>query len=347
MAKIKIVSNMVFDVICLIEYICNPDIHGSKPLPLQDNFVKKIDDLTNEKLKKGFASKVNMCMAFTYYFREKKELEKCTLDDLAEFFENLNNVYDCFFNTLQEMFPGIFKKDYFDNMWETYFSPAIVLYPEYINILKEIDFEKIWNTDVLPAVKEEIIKKEEVFSKIDIDGVFKDIQKLKQCKPLGDVKIYTTLMSYPTACKLPGNHFLDTFYSTDFMGAGIIFHELMHGIMTEELNNLHLEYIKNDNYLAERSQKIYESQQMYEEDYVAAAEYYLRLKHNNETKEKLLKEAKNRYGGLLPISVLVFNLLSEEVETPDDYIKWLTDIFNNKKLPQGDIEKNLANIIIK
>ena len=87
-----------------------------------DDFIKKIDELTEGKLKKGFVSKVNMCMAFTFYYRDKKELEKCTLDDLAEFFGNPNTVCECFFGTLEEMFPGIFKKDYTQVPWGRIFQ---------------------------------------------------------------------------------------------------------------------------------------------------------------------------------------------------------------------------------
>jgi hypothetical protein len=119
----------------------------------------------------------------------------------------------------------------------------------------------------------------------------------------------------------------------------------MHGFATKELTDLYLEYVKSIKYLAEQHDRLINEQHSgNEEEFVMAAEYYLRMRHNNETKKDLLKEARNRYNGCVPNSVFLFDLLAKE-EIPNGYAEWLIDIFKNKKLPKKAIERHLDEIL--
>lgn len=348
MAEIKIVSNMAFDAISLIEYIhTTPEFYknhyGVEALPEQKIFGEKIDGLTLGELD-GCANRVNMCMAFTTFYHKKEDLEHCCLDDLAEFFEEPRNVRDSMVKYLSELFPGYYAELEFNKLWEEHFLPRVKKYKKHINVLKRIGFDILWKSDLLPLIQNEIAKKEETYKSLDIAGTFADIQKLKQ-DSFEKIKIYVSLMTYPTAFRLPGYNFLDTFKSSEIMGAGIICHEMMHGFINRELENLYLNYIGSNEYLIECHSKVSRMNGVNEEDLVNAAEYYLRMKHNDESKKNLLKEAKERYSGCLPTSVFLFDLLSKETETPNGYVEWLIDIFKNKKLPQDNIKQRVDDII--
>ena len=346
MATIKIIPSMIFDAICTIEYL---NEHKFQFAPEQIAFSKKINEFTSGRFKKGGFGKTNTCLMIASYFGESTELEKLTLDDLSELFKDPQNVYNEIIKQCIAFYGEDYKKHLeemqFNKIWESEYLSVAVNYSTYINILAEIKFEKLWQSDLLPIIKEEAKNKEIIYNKLDIDSTLVDIQKLKKCDLLGDVKIYLSFMSYPTALKLPGNSFLSSVDNENYMGAGLICHELMHGFASKDLNSLYLEYIKNNKYLMEQHDILINNQRSsIEEEFVNAAEYYLRMKHNGEYQKDLLKEAKERYGGCLPTSVFLFDLLSKEPETPNGYLQWLTDIFINKKLPQDDIKQHLDNI---
>lgn len=334
MAKIKIVPSMAFDAICFFEHLAiDYTTYTWSVLPEQKAFMGKIENLTSGKLKDGFLGMSSLCGRISSY-DENGGFENYTLDDLAEFFRNPENIRD-----------GIISESIYASMK---LSPEewAEKYLNYINILKEIEFDKVWETDLLPVIREEIEKREEICKNLNMDGAFADIQRLKQCEPLEDVKIYIGVMSYPVAFKLHGNSFLDTVYGN--MGVGIVCHELMHGCSNKELEKLYLEYVKSIKYLTEQHYKlINEMHSGNEEEFVAAAEYYLRMKHNGEDKKDLLKHARKNYGGCMPTSVFLFDLLSQESETPNGYADWLIDVFKNNKLPKKAIERNLDIICPK
>jgi hypothetical protein len=261
------------------------------------------------------------------------EFENYTLDDLSKFFKNPDNIRDA----LETEKIWASEKHSSEKWAEKYL--------EYINILKDIQFGKLWESDLLPVIQEDIDRRKEMCKNLNMDGAFADIQKLKQCEALEAVKIYIGVMSYPVAFKLYGNSFLDTVYGN--MGIGIVCHELMHGCSNNELESLYLEYIGSIEYLKEQHNKlINEWYSGNEEEFVQAAEYYLRMKHNGEDKQELLKYAQERYDGCMPTSVFLFDLLSQEAETPSNYAQWLIDVFKNKKLPQESIETHLQKLFL-
>jgi hypothetical protein len=335
MSKIKLFPCMVFDAVCFLEY--NNSDHWR---PDQRAFREKIDILTSGKLNNGYIGMGDLCNRISSYDKNGK-FWNYTLDDLAKLFSNFEFIQ-------KELLEGkvwISNVDYSHEEWmEKYLC--------YINILKEIKFDKLWESDLLPIIQEEINKRQEKYKHYNFGDVFSDIRKLKQCEPLEDVKIFITVMSCPVSFKLYGNSFLDHIGNLEYYYSNIentridiIYHELMHGFSNYELECLYLEYINNIDYLKKQYDiLINEMDSGNEEEMVVAAEYYLRMKHNNENKIELLKEARNRYNGCMPTSVFLFDLLSKEVETPSGYSKWLIDVFRSKRLPENEIKYNLDNI---
>lgn len=343
MATLKLFPCMAIDALCCLEYLND---HKFTSLPEQEIFSEKINKLTSGKLKNGGLGKTNICLIVTSYYRENIEFENLTLENLAEFFFNTKNIYDEIIKSWSKNYSDyekILEEMQFDKMWESELLSIAENYKNYINILKEIQFEKLWCSDLLPIIQREIKKKEEKYKNLNIDGILTDVQKLKQCNHFEDVKIYVSLMTYPNALHLHDNSFLDSLQHN--MDVAVICHELMHGFTNTKLENLYLNYVKSNGYLTEQHNRlINEHHSGNEEEFVDAAEYYLRLRHNSEDKKDLLREAKERYDGCLPMSVFLFDLLSQETDTPNGYVQWLTNVFKNTKLPQEDIEKHLDNI---
>ena len=338
--KIKITPNMVFDAICFIEQV-NYDGADRNLLPEQEKFIEKIEDRIDSRLKTDSLGMSGLCGVITTY-AENADFENYTLDDLAELFKNPENMR----NVVKSREMSEFQTSYIYEILDLLVNEWAEKYVKMIGILKEAEFDKLWESDLLPLIQEEINKKEETYKNINIDAILTDIQKLKQCDPLGNVKIYMSVMSFPVAFKLHGSSFLDCVYGS--RGTGMFCHELMHGFTTFELEKLYLNYIKSIKYLTDQHDKLINEQRSgNEEEFVMAAEYYLRMKHNGEDKKMLLKEARKRYGGCVPTSVFLFDLLSQETETPDNYAEWLTNVFKNKKLPKKAIERNLDIICPK
>jgi hypothetical protein len=320
---------MVFDAICFLGNNKNYEYWR----PEQKAFKEKIDILTSGKLNNGYISMWGLCNHFTSFYKNDK-FKSYTLDDLTNYFLNSD-----------------IKKE-LDNIWISDDSSSeeyVEKYLNYISILKQINFDKLWESNLLPIIQETINKLQKMYKTYSFDNVFSDIQRLKQCEILEDVKIYINVMSCPTTFKLYGNSFLDHIGNNSKTGDGYIsniYHELMHGFVNDEILWLYLEYINSTDYLREQHDiLINKIGSGNEEEFVVAIEYYLRMKHNNENKFDLLNEARNKYNGCMPTSIFLFDLLSKEEETPDGYNKWLMDVFKNKRLPQNAIEYNLEHIM--
>jgi hypothetical protein len=328
---------MIFDAVCFLGHEIKNSDHWR---PDQRAFIEKINILTSGKLDNGYIGMSDLCNSITSYDKNGK-FENYTLDDLAELFSNFGFIQ----KGLLEGKIWISKNEYSPEEW-------VEKYLYYINILKEIKFDKLWESDLLPIIQEEINKRQKKYKHYNFGDGFSDIQKLKQNEPLEDVKIFITVMSCPVSFKLYGNSFLDhignlEYYYSNIVNTRIdmIYHELMHGFSNDELECLYLEYINSIEYLKKQHDiLINEMDSGNEEEFVVAAEYYLRMKHNKENRINLLKEARNRYNGCMPTSIILFDLLSKEIETPTDYGKWLIDVFKSKRLPKNEIENNIEHI---
>jgi len=336
MMKIELTPCMVFDAMCFLNYDIDYDIEMSAYWrPEQKAFREKIEKLTSAKLYNGYIGMSTVIYMIASYDRNGK-FENYTLDDLAKLFNNFEYIKEILLNKLA----WASNVEYSPKDW-------IKIYLNYISILKEIGFDKLWESDLLPIIQESINKRQEMFKNYDLENILADIQKLKQCKPLEDIKIFISVMNCPVAMKLPGNSFLDHVgnnYSTQYMAN--FYHELMHGFINDELESLYLEYINGIDYLKKQYYTLINNRMRSgnEEEFVLAAEYYLRMKHSSEERIELLKKARKHCDGCMPTSVFLFDLLSKEAEIPNGYSKWLVDVFKNKKLPQGAIEYNLDRI---
>lgn len=338
MTRIKIMPSMVLDAICLITQCNYPNDNITEE---QINFIDIMEELSSGRLRNDAISMSTLCGILTMY-AENTDFENYTLDDLDKLFKNPENMRDVVKSQKTTEFHASYIYPVLDDLVDEWAER----YSVYINILKEIEFDKLWESELLPTIEKEISKKQKIYESLDIDGVCTDIQKLKQCEPLGDIKIYVSFMSFPVAFKLHGNNFLDCIRGN--RGSGVVCHELMHGFATKELTDLYLEYINSIEYLTEQHDRLINEQLSGdEEEFVMAAEYYLRMKYNGEDKQDLLREARKQYGGCVPTSVFLFDLLSKEKETPNGYVDWLVGVFKNKKLPKKAIERNLDNICPK
>ncbi|MCL2158824.1 MAG: hypothetical protein FWH48_05390, partial [Oscillospiraceae bacterium] len=342
MARIKIVPSMALDAICFIDRYN----HGGALSTEQKALFDKIDGISADfahKVKIGAHSMSDVGIILTTYKENAGDyLEHCTLDDLAKIFKNPEDMRA----TVKSRITNEYLASFIYPALDQFVAESAEKYVAMIGELKNVGFDKLWETDLLPFIKEKIVREEEKYSGMNIDAALADIQRLKGGEPgemAKDVKIYMSAMSYPVAFKLNGNSFLTHIH--DNMNTDIIYHELMHGFATDELTKLYLDYVSGIKYLAEQHDKlITEHGSGNEEEFVAAAEYYLRMKHSGEDKKELLKRMRENYCGSMPTSVFLFDLLSQEPKTPDGYAKWLTDVFKNKKLPKKAIERNLDNI---
>lgn len=123
----------------------------------------------------------------------------------------------------------------------------------------------------------------------------------------------------------------------------LIAHEKMHGFADRGLTELYENYISKDPFLCETHRFLIEDYQSGdEEEFVNAAEYYLCLRAGRATKEDLLKEAKKRYDGVCPVSVILFDLLSREKEIPCDYNGWLKKQFVDGNSPIDHVREYVS-----
>jgi hypothetical protein len=171
-------------------------------------------------------------------------------------------------------------------------------YAEMIIVLKDAGFKHLWETELLPVLKKSIAAQEEYHSKLDYKGLLSDICIPKQCAPIETVRIYVSALSYPVAFKLYDSSFL---VNISDWGMEMVAHELMHGFATEEVIDMYQKYVEGDDYLKKQHDRlINDLRSGDEEEFVSAAEYYLRMKHGGESKSTLLEYAKRQYGGCMP-----------------------------------------------
>jgi len=142
MSKIKVVSSMAFDAICFFEQLAiDYENHNFTFLFEQKAFRAKIENLTADRLKDGLMGMSGLCAVISAK-AENTEFENYTLDDLAEFFRNPENIHE----GLETGAIWATDKRSPEEWAEKYLN--------YINILKEIGFDKLWESDLLPVIQE-------------------------------------------------------------------------------------------------------------------------------------------------------------------------------------------------
>lgn len=339
MPGITVTPSMAFDAVCYFEkrFLGGDNFH-----PRQLEFIKKMNARCAE-FSVGFVrpdyeeyiSDSTLCLALSTY--ENAPFETMTLEELARFFADAEK----FRTAVMSKITGEFTAKYVGDAMDYLVEGLSESYVEGLKILSDAGFAEAWKADLLPLILEKTAQKQNVYDAIDFSAIAADIEKLKQCPPIGDVKIYVSALSYPTAFTLHGGAFLENIGGGE--GAGMLCHELMHGFATKEVEDMYVRYVKSHPFLAEKHRILIEEMQSgNEEEFVMAAEYFLRLKHTAEPKEELLRKARFDYDDCTPTAVFLFDLLSRETETPRDYNSWLKRVFENNLLPQSDIEKQMS-----
>ncbi len=207
-----------------------------------------------------------------------------------------------------------------------------------LKMLQSIGFEDRYQSCIMPFVKEQVEKNSSYISEFNTDDLFTRISVLKSSEIIDQVNIYMSFFSNPISFQLSQNSFLSSFNYGNMDYFALIAHELMHGIANEELTQMYLDYTSSNDYLKEMHRRltVYWNEGD-EEEFVLAAEYYLCLLSGRYSREELIVRAKQRYGGCCPVSVMLFDLLSQEIEPPHHYKKWLKTQFSSHVLPKENI----------
>jgi len=326
-------SSMAFDAICYLEQRLYANNHNN---PQGGNFIKKINDLCGDKLGNSCVGMSSLCFVLTVY-APNLSFETLSLDELKFLFNNPEDVR----SIVRERVTNEFLASFIFPLLDDLVVDKARLVQTQLDILKNTGFEQLWRTDLLPGIIKVIEAKKDIYSNTDLDSALFDIQKLKQNNLQNDINIYITSLSCGVAFTLANDSFLEP--SGNGGGVWVLLHELMHGFASDEAVSYYLKYVEGDSYLSEQHKRLLVISGN-EEEFVAAAEYYLRMKYNNENKHDLLNHARRWYDGKMPTSVLLFDLLSQEINTPNGYNQWLIDVFKNNKLPQTNITEHLQKL---
>jgi hypothetical protein len=334
MAKVNIVPCMAYDAICFLE---TRTWDEKDNLPAEEiEIFEKIDAIVGDKFGDECFGMSNMCMYISMVI-ENKGIESYTLDDLINLLLNFDG------ELVKSKIPDTFLKDFHLSVIDMMMSEGWERLSNQLRALKEAGFEEIWNTEVLPKVQAEVNSLENNIKDIDLNKLFNDIQTMKNGELLTDINIYVSYFSYPIAFGLyNGSYLTCTGGKMDIFS--LTAHELMHGFMTDELQKLYIDYVNGDEYLTEQHRRLIEDMWSGdEEEFVTAAEYYLTFLHGRKSKKELLDEARARYGGCMPTSVSVFDLLTEKQQdkVPSNYAAWLVDRFKAEQLPKSEVMEHL------
>ena len=325
MAKINIIPCMAYDAICFLE--CRMGYNRSNLPEEEIEIVEKIKAIGGDKFGDECFGMSAMCLLISAYI-ENKGIEFYTLDDLIDLFSHFDG------EMAKSRITNEFLQSFMFQEIDIMTSGGCERLNKQLQVLKDIGFEEIWNTEVLPNVQAEVENHEKNIKGIDFDKLFNDIQTMKNGEPLVDINIYVSYFSYPVAFTLYNGSFLTC--KAGYMDIfSLTAHELMHGFMTDELRTLYLDYVNGDEYLTEQHRRLIEDMHSGdEEEFVMAAEYYLCFIHGRISKKELLDYARARYGGCVPTSAVIFDLLTEKQKdkVPSNYVAWLTDIFKSGQL---------------
>lgn len=331
MTKINLYPCIIFDTICYLE----KRTHDEKYLlNEQNNFIKKIKDLTIGKINGNCMGMSNLCLILSIY-TNNTNIQNYTLDDLINIFNNIHDVSKVVRKKTKNEFWKSFLFPTLDHLIESYAKK----YADDITILKEIGFEELWKSDLYNGINESITANIDFVERFNIDELFGNIQKMKNIDNILDCSTYISFMSYPTAFTLYNNCFLYPIGS--FLSLEMIAHELMHGFASDELISEYLKYIAKNEFLTEKNRKLNEYSGN-EEEFVMAAGYYLAYLSQIQSKEEYIIKAKRN--GDCPLSVIIFDMLTKEESVPVDYNAWLINKFKNRCFPERDIEEYISSI---
>jgi len=353
MRKISFCSSMALDALFFIKkskmqnsewmplYICDESEIFKHP-----TFKTHFDELDFFKIKMNInadnihfdmSSMALLLSAFT-----DNSLENITLDDLIKIFENTDHLIEITRPRIINDFSASHVYPLLDNLKQGLAYEICIL----LETLKKNGFEYLYNNNIIPYIKDDIEKYNKSIAKYDLDKLYNEIALMKNSDSIPYAKIYVNFFSFPLALNMYHGSFSVCYSgeaSIDFFS--IVAHEMMHGFADNELLEMYRKYMNSDSYLSENhSRLLSDFGSGDEEEFVKSAEYYLCLRSGHYKKSDLLDRAKAEYEGVCPFSVIIFDLLSKERETPKDYNKWLKNIFLQGKLPTFNIEGYVSSI---
>ncbi len=270
-------------------------------------------------------------------------LGNLTLDDLADIFNSPHKLYD----TVKGRITNGFNTYHVYPLLEELKGSLGNALSKDIAVLSDFGFEELYNTEITPLLHDEIKRYEKIIENLDFSLLYKNISILKYTNQISSATIFFTFFSLPyclslyngayAACYTRENH-IDLF--------AISAHELMHGFASNEILSLYKEYIESNKYLQSTHYRLlHEFGSGDEEELVKAAEYYLCYLSCNYNKNHLFDIAKSDYDGCCPVSVMIFDLLMKENSIPDNYNKWLKNIFESHILPKENIQDYIEKLL--
>ena len=326
MKFIQVKSSIALDTLCFLQKRLLNDTKWMNEKQIEE--IQYINSLLPNDFKDNCIGMSNMCLVISAYYNG--DLERLTLDDLIDIFQDPNKIE----RTVKEKIKDGFTASYIYPVLDWLNDGFADVYVKNLTALKNIAFENMYNDRIMPLVRAEIEQKQNEVGGYNAEKLFKNISVLKNSTVIGHANIYVSFFSAPTAFTLYGGSFLTCFCpigAVDFYS--IVAHELMHGFASLELTELYREHVESSEYLKESHRALIEDYHSGdEEEFVMAAEYYLCYLSNNYTREKLLTKAKKQYGGNCPTAIAVFELLLKEPEIPKDYDKWLIRQIKNGKM---------------
>ncbi len=327
MSLIILSSSMALDILCFIQKSSLGEHNNVRWM--SENQIAEIEHL-NSQLPSNFSddciSMSTLSLIISTY--ADNNVESLSINDLINIFSSPKDLSEKVASKIKNGFTASYVFPILKMIEETYAEKYI----KKLEILKAINFEEQYTKRILPTIKKEINKCESRMLSFDIEALCTAICRLKSTSELGQIKVFFSFFSSPTAFTLYNGSFLTC------LGGNIDFyaltaHELMHGFADSELIELYKNYVCAYEHLRNMHDKL--TNDMHsgdEEEFVIAAEYYLCLLSGKYKKEELLKYAQCRYNGVCPTSVKIFELLANERDIPNDYCSWLKEQFANGRL---------------
>lgn len=321
---INIKASMILDAICYLE----KGIYFSEKQWMtkeQINIIEELNEINIGLVQECLSMSTISLIISAFYNNEN--LDRYDLDDLLYVFENIN-VVD---KVVRKRITNDFQKRYVYQALDWLMRKYARVYVKNINLLKQNRFDLYWEKEIYPKVLDNIEKKKLALQKANVKSIIDNVCLLKNIGDLGDINIYVSFMSTPTAFTLY-NGYLDNILGTRL--DSMLAHELMHGFASAELIKQYREFMKSNDYLKECYRYLIdELKSGDEEELVMSAEYYL-LYLNGTSKSDIYKHIKENYGYHLPLSIVLFELAVNEKNTIIDYDNWLLNKFSKKEIPE-------------
>jgi len=333
--EVNIRPCLAYDAICVTNHPGIPWALGLRGLILR-LFANKIFKLINEieKCLSGTLKKDRMqhsfstlCLILSAYVGED-DPTTLSVGSVADIFADAKNLRRVVAPRITNEFIRSHIIPTLDNLVDNAGNSYIV---HRLRALASMGFETIWQERVLPELHKTTNQAMKYLHNQDVSHIFADITRMKYCEPIRQIDIIVSYFSYPVCFALHGTGFLINTYAANQIKS-MIYHELMHGFANDELVQAYIAYVQADPWMKKRHRQLL-TYSGNEEEFVAAAECYLRLVHSDESYEDLLFDLARRNNH--STAAVLFDLLSQEVEPPTDYNAWLLAQFNSGKLPGG------------